>query len=172
MENSIAWIFIFPLFGSVLCGLLGLANRNACHPISVLCMAGSFWAGVETLLQAVASESKEVSYLFGGWTLDSYPRGVGIEFRADMLRCEINRDGLRPPGCRRALSRQAPPTALADPATDPGGTAARNQRPPAPRQSTAEARGPATPQRPPGRGASAAAIGASAPGSACPPPPG
>jgi len=85
MENAIAWIFIFPLFGSVFCALLGMANRKVCYPISVLSMLGAFWAGVETLMQAVGSPSHEVSYIFGGWTLDSYPRGVGIEFRADLL---------------------------------------------------------------------------------------
>jgi len=85
MENAIAWIFIFPLFGSVLCALLGMVNRKACWYIAVFSMAGSFLAGVVTLMQAVGSESHEVSYVLGGWTLDSYPRGVGIEFRADLL---------------------------------------------------------------------------------------
>ena len=84
-ENAIAWICIFPLFGSAFCALLGMANRKVCHRISVLSMAGALWAGVETLMQAVRSPSHEVSYLLGGWTLDSYPRGVGIEFRADLM---------------------------------------------------------------------------------------
>jgi multicomponent Na+:H+ antiporter subunit D len=84
-ENAIAWVFIFPLFGAVFCALLGMANRKVCYPISVLAMAGACWAGVETLMQAIGSRSHEVSYILGGWTLDSYPRGVGIEFRADLL---------------------------------------------------------------------------------------
>jgi multicomponent Na+:H+ antiporter subunit D len=62
-----------------------MANRKVCYPISVLAMAGACWAGVETLMQAIGSRSHEVSYILGGWTLDSYPRGVGIEFRADLL---------------------------------------------------------------------------------------
>ena len=28
MDNAIAWIFIFPLFGSVLCALLGMVERK------------------------------------------------------------------------------------------------------------------------------------------------
>ena len=85
MENAIAWIFIFPLFGAVACALLGMVNRKFCNPVAVLSMAGATWAGVETLLQAVASPQAEVSYILGGWTLDLFPRGVGIEFRADLL---------------------------------------------------------------------------------------
>ena len=85
MENAIAWIFIFPLFGAVACALLGMVNRKFCNPVAVLSMAGATWAGVETLLQAVASPQAQVSYILGGWTLDLFPRGVGIEFRADLL---------------------------------------------------------------------------------------
>ena len=84
MDNAIAWIFIFPLLGAVACALLGM-ERKICHPIAVLSMAGATWAGIETLLQAISSPSSEVSYILGGWTLDTFPRGVGIEFRADLL---------------------------------------------------------------------------------------
>ena len=48
-------------------------------------MIGSTWAGIETLMQAMDSSAGEVSYILGGWVLDLYPRGVGIEFRADLL---------------------------------------------------------------------------------------
>ncbi len=85
MDDAIAWIFIFPLFGSVACALLGAWYRRLCHPLAVFSMLGATWAGVETMLQAVGSTSGEVSYLLGGWTLDLFPRGVGIEFRADLL---------------------------------------------------------------------------------------
>jgi multicomponent Na+:H+ antiporter subunit D len=85
MENAIAWIFIFPLFGSVFCALLGMANRKGFWLISVFSMAGACCAGVATLMQAVRSPSHEVSYFLGGWTPPSYPLGVGIEFRADLL---------------------------------------------------------------------------------------
>ena len=85
MENAIAWILIFPLFGSVACALLGMGNKKICYPIAVLSMAGSLWGGIETLRQVIASEVHTVSYIFGGWTLDKYPRGVGIEFHADIL---------------------------------------------------------------------------------------
>ena len=85
IENAIAWIFIFPLFGSVACAILGLWRRSWCYPISVFCMIGSTWAGIETLMQAMDSSAGEVSYILGGWVLDLYPRGVGIEFRADLL---------------------------------------------------------------------------------------
>ena len=85
MENAIAWIFIFPLFGAVACSLLGMMNRKLCYPIAVLSMVGATWAGIETLFQAVGSPEAEVSYILGGWTLDLFPRGVGIEFRADLL---------------------------------------------------------------------------------------
>lgn len=85
MENAIAWVLLFPLIGSVACALLGMANRKLCYPISVVSMVGATWAAVETLFQAVACPSAEVSYIFGGWVLDLFPRGVGIEFRADLL---------------------------------------------------------------------------------------
>ena len=85
MENAIAWIFIFPLFGSVFAALAGFVNRKLSYPISVLSMAGRPGAGVETLRQAMNSPEHEVSYILGGWTLDLFPRGVGIEFRADLL---------------------------------------------------------------------------------------
>lgn len=89
MENAIAWIFIFPLFGSVFVALAGFFNRQLAYPISVLSMAGATWAGVEVLIQAMESPNHEVSYLLGGWTLDLFPRGVGIEFRADLLAALI-----------------------------------------------------------------------------------
>ena len=85
MENAIAWILIFPLFGSVACAILGMGNKKICYPIAVLSMAGSLWAGIETLMQVIGSEEHTISYIFGGWTLDQYPRGVGIEFYADIL---------------------------------------------------------------------------------------
>ena len=85
MDNPVAWIFIFPLFGSVFTALAGFINRKLSYPIAVLSMAGAFWAGVETLRQAMHSANHEVSYILGGWTLDFFPRGVGIEFRADLL---------------------------------------------------------------------------------------
>lgn len=84
-ENSIALIFACPLFGAVLCTFLGGAKRALCHPVAVVSLGGALWGGIETLRRVVASESHEISYLLGGWTLDSYPRGVGIEFRADLL---------------------------------------------------------------------------------------
>ena len=77
MDNAIAWIFIFPLLGAVACALLGMGNRKICHPIAVLSMAGATWAGIETLLQAISSPSSEVSYILGGWTLDSFLAGWG-----------------------------------------------------------------------------------------------
>ena len=84
-ENSIAWIFVFPLFGAVFCALAGRKSRNLCHPIAVASLAGALWGGIETLRRVIASEASEVSYFFGGWNADAYPRGVGIEFRADYL---------------------------------------------------------------------------------------
>jgi multicomponent Na+:H+ antiporter subunit D len=84
-ENSIAFIFACPLFGAILCTLAGRSARHLCHPIAVASLAGALWGGIETLHRVMASEANEISYIFGGWTLDAYPRGVGIEFRADLL---------------------------------------------------------------------------------------
>jgi multicomponent Na+:H+ antiporter subunit D len=89
MENAIAWILLFPLFGAVAAALFGMGNRKVCWPIGVLCMTGSFVAGVFTLLQTIDSPDHEVSYVFGGWIIDSFPRGVGIEFRADLMAALI-----------------------------------------------------------------------------------
>ena len=71
--------FYFSLFGSVACSLVGMCNHKLCHPIAVFSMAGATWAGVETMLQAVASPSAEFSYILGGWTLDLFPESR-IEF--------------------------------------------------------------------------------------------
>ena len=84
-DNSIAFIFACPLFGAILCALLGRTKRHLCHPIAVASLGGALWGGIETLHRAMASEANEISYFLGGWTLDAYPRGVGIEFRADIL---------------------------------------------------------------------------------------
>ncbi|MFP6854567.1 MAG: proton-conducting transporter membrane subunit, partial [Opitutales bacterium] len=84
-ENSIAFIFACPLFGAVLCTLVGRTARHLCHPIAVASLAGALWGGIETLFRVVSSDTDEVSYFLGGWTLGSFPRGVGIEFRADLL---------------------------------------------------------------------------------------
>ena len=84
-ENSIALVFACPLFGAMFCILAGRKTPGACHPAAVLSMAGALWGGVATLVRAIESETNEVSYLLGGWTLDAFPRGVGIEFRADLL---------------------------------------------------------------------------------------
>ena len=62
-----------------------MGNKKICYPIAVLSMAGSLWAGIATLMQVIGSEQHTISYIFGGWTLDQYPRGVGIEFYADIL---------------------------------------------------------------------------------------
>ena len=89
MENAIAWIFIFPLLGSVVAALTGFVNRKFAYPVAVISMIGGFWAGVETLFQAMNSSTHEVSYFLGGWSVDLFPRGVGIEFRADLLAALI-----------------------------------------------------------------------------------
>jgi multicomponent Na+:H+ antiporter subunit D len=85
MSDQIVWIVLFPLFGAVLCSLLGIFNKRFCYSITVLSMVGSVWASIETLMQAIESSVHEVAYFLGGWSVDFYPRGVGIEFRADIL---------------------------------------------------------------------------------------
>lgn len=85
MGDQIVWILLFPLIGAVFCSLSGVISKKVCYPISVLSMLGSVWASVNTLMQAIESPVHEVSYILGGWSLDLFPRGVGIEFRADIL---------------------------------------------------------------------------------------
>ncbi len=85
MTDHIIWILLFPLFGAVLCALSGGLSKKICYPVSIFSMLGSVWASVCTLIQAIESPVHEVSYILGGWSLDLYPRGVGIEFRADLL---------------------------------------------------------------------------------------
>ena len=85
MTDHIIWILLFPLFGAVLCALSGGVSKKICYPVSIFSMLGSVWASVCTLIQAIESPVHEVSYILGGWSLDLYPRGVGIEFRADLL---------------------------------------------------------------------------------------
>ncbi len=85
MTDHIIWILLFPLLGAVLCALSGGLSKKICYPVSIFSMLGSVWASVCTLIQAIESPVHEVSYILGGWSLDLYPRGVGIEFRADLL---------------------------------------------------------------------------------------
>jgi len=85
MSDQIVWILLFPLIGAVLCSLSGVISKKVCYPISVLSILASVWASVNTLMQAIESPVHEVSYILGGWSLDLFPRGVGIEFRADIL---------------------------------------------------------------------------------------
>jgi len=85
MSDSIVWIVLFPLLGAVICTLFGTFSKKLCYPVSVLSMALSVWASVKTLIQAMHSSDHQISYVLGGWSLDLFPRGVGIEFRADLL---------------------------------------------------------------------------------------
>ncbi|MDB3957906.1 proton-conducting transporter membrane subunit [Opitutales bacterium] len=85
MSDSIVWIVLFPLFGAVACALGGALSKKICYPVSVLSMLATVWVSVDTLFQAIESPVHEVSYILGGWSLDLFPRGVGIEFRADLL---------------------------------------------------------------------------------------
>ena len=85
MSDSIVWIVLFPLIGAVACALLGSFSKRICYPVSVLSMVLSVWASIQTLIQAMDSSDHQISYILGGWSLDFFPRGVGIEFRADLL---------------------------------------------------------------------------------------
>ena len=85
MSDHIVWVVLFPLFGAVACALAGTWAKKICYPVSVLSMTASVWASIHTLLQAIESPLHQVSYILGGWSLDLFPRGVGIEFRADLL---------------------------------------------------------------------------------------
>jgi multicomponent Na+:H+ antiporter subunit D len=85
MSDSIVWIVLFPLFGAVACALGGAISKRICYPVSVLSMIATVWVSIDTLFQAIECPVHEVSYILGGWSLDLFPRGVGIEFRADLL---------------------------------------------------------------------------------------
>ena len=85
MSDSIVWIVLFPLIGAVACALLGSFSKKICYPVSIISMFFSVWASIQTLMLAIDSSDHQVSYILGGWTLDLFPRGVGIEFRADLL---------------------------------------------------------------------------------------
>ena len=85
MSDHIVWIVLFPMFGAVVCALSGAISKRLCYPAAILSMVLSVWASVNTLFQAIESPIHEISYILGGWSLDLFPRGVGIEFRADLL---------------------------------------------------------------------------------------
>ncbi len=85
MSDHIVWIVLFPLLGGVACSLFGNFSKKICYPLAVGSMIASVWSSVHTLFQAIESPLHQVSYIQGGWTLDLFPRGVGIEFRADLL---------------------------------------------------------------------------------------
>jgi len=80
MSDSIVWIVLFPLFGAVACALGGALSKKICYPVSVLSMLATVWVSVDTLFQAIESPVHEVSYILGGWSLDLFPRGVGLNF--------------------------------------------------------------------------------------------
>ena len=85
MNDPIVWILLFPLLGAVACGLSGSLAVRIAYPLAVMSMAGAAVASALTLVGALSSPLREVSYVLGSWSMDLFPRGVGIEFRADLL---------------------------------------------------------------------------------------
>lgn len=83
-EHFPVWIVLIPLFGALLCGLIGMRWPRVC-PLIALVGMGMAAAVAAGILQRVA-EVGEWSYFVGNWVK---PRGIGIELRVDGINALV-----------------------------------------------------------------------------------
>jgi multicomponent Na+:H+ antiporter subunit D len=77
-DHAPIFIIITPMFGALLVILLGMRNKAACLPVSLITMALSLSAAIVTLVQVIGAG--EIRYRLGGWAPP-----FGIEYRVDAL---------------------------------------------------------------------------------------
>lgn len=77
-------VLLAPLFGALIVGLAGMADRRICYPVVLLSMATAVAVSIG-LLQRVMGEGA-IRYFVGGW---SQPVGIGIELRVDTINALV-----------------------------------------------------------------------------------
>ncbi len=77
-------VLMVPLFGALLVGLVGMADRRICFPITITALAISFLVSIGLLRQVI--DTGVIQYFVGGW---SRPIGIGIELRIDTLNALV-----------------------------------------------------------------------------------
>jgi len=75
-----AIVVLSPLFGALICGLVGMKDHRVCFPVVFVSLVVSLVAAIGSLMQAAASGP--VSYFMGGW---EPPLGIGIELQVDTM---------------------------------------------------------------------------------------
>jgi multicomponent Na+:H+ antiporter subunit D len=85
-EHSPVLLMVCPVFAAVFCVLFGMRNKAVCLPLVLLGLGGSLYFAVDVFYQVQASSSKAISYYLAGWNGTDFPRGVGIEYRVDLLK--------------------------------------------------------------------------------------
>ena len=71
-------IVLIPMFGALIATIVGLYNKKWTLPISIVSMAGSLWAALESLKKVLVEGP--IHYSLGSWKPP-----VGIEYVVDHL---------------------------------------------------------------------------------------
>ncbi|MEL0118744.1 MAG: CoA-disulfide reductase, partial [Opitutae bacterium] len=88
-EHSPVLLMLAPLFAAVGCALLGLRWKSVAYPITIAGLIAALYFCLQTLVQVVDSPTHAISYFLGGWNATDFPRGIGIEYRVDMLNAIV-----------------------------------------------------------------------------------
>ena len=84
-EHAPVLLMVVPLFAAVFCALLGLRWKGFCLPLTIIGLGGALYFTIIAFLQVTASPDHQISYFLAGWNASDFPRGVGIEYRVDLL---------------------------------------------------------------------------------------
>ena len=77
-------LLLFPLFGSLICVLLGRNNASYSWLVAMICLGTSAILSLLMLIKVLGLELGDFRYRMGGWP-ESSNYEVGIELRIDLL---------------------------------------------------------------------------------------
>ena len=89
LEHAPVLLMLFPLFAAVGCALLGLRWKGVSYPLTIAGLGAALYFCVETFRQVANAYTHEISYFLGGWNATDFPRGIGIEYRVDLLNATV-----------------------------------------------------------------------------------
>ena len=81
-------LLLFPLFGSLICVLLGKNNAAHSWVVAMISLGGSALLSLLMLIKVLGLKLGDFRYRMGGWP-ESSSYEVGIELRVDVLACLI-----------------------------------------------------------------------------------
>ncbi len=81
-------LLLLPLFGSLICVLLGRNNAAHSWVVAMISLGGSALLSLLMLIKVLGLKSGDFRYRMGGWP-ESSSYEVGIELRVDVLACLI-----------------------------------------------------------------------------------